>query len=177
MSGGDTPKQGTQAPPPSTPSGSRFGSFMTQPVLAVALLALLVSVPLAIGGLSGSDAGHSDSVGGPTSTPGPLAGVAGNYSGQAARAGGHGAVQVELKIGSAGRGFLVRSTPAARCAGELRLRSTSSRRTIFRYTETDDPRSCRRRTTVTVRRLGGGGLQFEETQGHRVLLSGPLNRS
>ena len=39
MSGGDTPKQGTQAPPPSRPSGSRFGSFMTQPVLVVALIA------------------------------------------------------------------------------------------------------------------------------------------
>jgi hypothetical protein len=71
----------------------------------------------------------------------------------------------------------VRSSPAGRCAGELRLRSSSSRRAIFRYTETEDPASCRRRTTVTVRRLSGDELRFKESQGSRVLLSGRLSRS
>jgi hypothetical protein len=176
MSGGDTPKQGTQAPPPSTPSGSRFGSFMTQPVLVVALIALVVSVPLAIGSLSGGGGGGNSA---PTGTPPPrglLAEIAGDYTGQAPFRGGHGVAQVELTIGLDGRGSLARSTPAGRCAGELRLRRASSRRTVFGYTETEDPASCPHTTTVTVRRLGSGELRFNETQRGRVLLSGRLQR-
>ncbi len=151
---------------------------MTQPVLAVALVALLVSVPLAIGSLSGGDGGGGGHHPGRTTpSPGFLAGIAGDYSGRAARAGGQGAVQVDLTIGSGGRGLLVRSSPAGRCAGELRLRTNSSRRAIFRYTETEDLASCRRRTTVTVRRLSGDELRFKESQGSRLLLSGRLSRS
>jgi len=150
---------------------------MTQPVLAVALVALLVSVPLAIGSLSGDGGGDSGYAPMETPSPGSLAGIAGEYSGGAARAGGEGAVQVELRIGPGGRGLLVRSSPAGRCAGELRLRRTSTRRSVFRYTETEDPGSCRRTTTVTVRRLSGDELRFTESHGGRVLLSGRLSRS
>jgi hypothetical protein len=176
MSGGDTPKQGPQAPPPSTPSGSRFGSFMTQPVLVVALIALVVAVPLAIGSLSGGGGEGSGSNSAPSSTPPPgfRADIAGDYTGQAPIRGGRGVAQVELEIESDGRGFLARSTTAGTCAGELRFRRTSSRRTVFGYTEAEGPASCPRRTTVTVRRLGSGELRFNETRRGRVLLSGRL---
>ena len=149
---------------------------MTQPVLVVALIALIVAVPLAIGGLSGGGGGGGSRNSAPSSTPPPgfRAAIAGDYTGQAPIRGGHGVAQVELRIRPDGRGLLARSTPAGTCAGELQFRRASSRRTVFGYTETEDPASCRRRTTVTVRRLAGGRLQLKETQRGRVLLSGRL---
>jgi hypothetical protein len=154
---------------------------MTQPVLVVALIALVVSVPLAIGSLSGGGGGGGSRNSAPGSTPPPAlrADIAGDYTGQAALTGDRDQavpVEVELRIGPDGRGLLARSTPAGRCAGDLRLRSDSARRAIFDYTETGGPASCPRTTTVTVRRLGSGQVQFKEAQRGRVLLSGRLQR-
>ena len=174
MSGGDTPKQGAQAPPPSRPSGSRFGSFMTQPVLVVALIALVVAVPLAIGSLSGGTGGGDSAPSLATPSSGVLADIAGDYIGRASLRSGHGVAEVELRIGPDGRGSLARSTAAGICAGELRLRGTSARRAVFGYTETANSASCPRMTTVTVRRLAGGKLQFTEALRGRVFLSGRL---
>jgi hypothetical protein len=148
---------------------------MTQPVLVVALIALVVSVPLAIGSLSGDSGGGDASAPVRTPLPGLVADIAGDYTGEAVLpSASHGVAQVELRIGPDGRGSLARSTPAGRCAGELRLRRESARRAVFGYTETANRASCPRRTTVTVRRLADGGLQFKEAQRGRVLLSGPV---